>query len=494
MIIKLFKNAVGIEFRDDSLIAACLKKDFRAFKLISSITIPSSYSAMNEDAVSKLRGFVLRHNVDAGNVSAAIPAEWCLVKFMDIPSPDQDAVRDLLRYEIERHIPFPLEDVYYSFKITGKNNGGYRVVIAVVQKERIEQLKEFLTRISLQPKVISVSPFSILNAVALSGYKPNIAKELSGIQSRSDIFGNRDEAGIALFMEQDNWNMAVMKNGFCINLKRINLDDGRLEGIWNNISDEMTAALSELSIKKADRMVISGNLTTEQFRFISDKAGMPIKVVEKFSFYSVGSPDMNLLPSIGVCLSGLGLGDIAINMLPERERKIDKAGALIAKLSAAAALILSLWLGVSWITTGKDSIKTVENEIKRNEPEIRAVEALFSELTAIEKQNKFLKEAKAGGVGKLEMLSELTSIIPADAWVTNLTYKETKDEKKGDKKEVVINGFAGSSAKLIGLIENSPLFEGVEFIGPVTKGMQGEGFKIKAMVVKPDNKAPGKKQ
>lgn len=490
---KLFKNAVGIEFRDGSLIAACLKKGFRGVKLISSITIPSAYDAISEDDVSKLGGFVLRHNASAGNASVAIPAEWCLVKFMDIPSPDKEAVKDLLRYEIERHIPFPLEEVYYSFKIAGKNNNGYRVVIAVVQKERIEQLKEFLTRISLQPKVISVSPFSILNAVALSGYKPNMAKELSGIQSRSDIFGRRDDVSIALFIEHGNWNMAVIKAGCCINLERIDFNYDRLENIWNNISAGVSAALSGLSIKKAGRMVISGNMTPEQFRFISDKAGMPVKLVQKFAFYNSGNPDMNILPSIGVCLSGLGLGDMAINMLPERERKIDKAGALIAKLSAAATLILSLWLGVSWITAGKASIKTIENEIKRNEPEVRAVEALFSELTAIEKQNKFLKDAKTGGVGKLEMLSELTSIIPTDAWVTNLTYKEIKDEKKGDKKEIVLNGFAGSSAKLIGLIENSPLFENVEFIGPVTKGMQGEGFKIRAMVVKPGNKAAEKK-
>jgi hypothetical protein len=42
-----------------------------------------------------------------------------------------------------------------------------------------------------------------------------------------------------------------------------------------------------------------------------------------------------------------------------------------------------------------------------------------------------------------------------------------------------------SSSALISILENSPYFEKVEFVGPVTKRLDKEGFKIKAVIVKP---------
>ncbi len=478
------RNLLGIEFRDNSLTATCLRKDFSGIKVVSSITVPFSYNDMNEDGLSELKRFATQNKVDAGSVSVSIPSDWSLVKFMDISAPDKDALGQMLRYEIERHIPFQMEDVYHSFRIAAKGDNSYRVVTVIVQRERIEQIKEFLDSLSLRAGLITLSSFAVLNAVGFSEYDTNILREISGFQKTSGIFGGRKDVAVVLFMEQDNWNMAVIKGGSCINFKQINLNSDKPDMLWNDISSEMTAALSELSIEKADRLVVSGRLNHECLRFIADKAGMPVKIVEKFAFYNHSALDTDKLPSAGVCLSISGV--LPINVLPDKDMLVGKAGRLIAKLSLAAIVILSCGFVISWIDKERRSVDFVEKGIKKNEPEVRAVAALVSELSNMEKQKKFLKDVKTGGIGRLKILSELTAIIPVDAWVTNLAFKEIKDGKNGYSGEVTINGFAGSSAKLIGLLENSPLFENVEFISPVTKGMQGEGFKIKAMVIEPD--------
>ncbi len=506
---RFFKNALGIEFRKDSLVAVCLRKDLTGIKLVSSISIPSGYDPFNEDEMLELRRFIAQHRIDTKNVSVSIPAEWSLVKFMDIPSAGEDAINQLLHYELERHIPFSLEDVYHASHIVERGGDRCRIVTVVVQRERIEQINEFLKKLSLQPSIITVSSFSILNSIALSGYSTNILKEISGLQKPSKIFGSKKDVCVVLFMEQDNWDMAVIKNGSCIDLRRINLDSGRMDSAWENIAHEMSSALSGFSVQKADRLVISGQLAPEHLRFISDKAGMPVKIIKELpvSVHNANNSDADMLmPSVGACLAGYGLGSMAINILPDKSRLMTKSGPFIAKLSAAAILLLSVWLAVSGINKENRSIEVVEKEIKKNEPELRAVEAISSELSSLEKQKNFFNSVRENSVSKLSILAELTNIIPADAWVTYLTYKEIKNEESSKEKgankvsamryegEVIINGFANSSAKLISLLENSPLFENVEFISPVTKGMQGEGSKIKAIVVKPGRKEADKKQ
>jgi hypothetical protein len=86
----------------------------------------------------------------------------------------------------------------------------------------------------------------------------------------------------------------------------------------------------------------------------------------------------------------------------------------------------------------------------------------------------------------MEVLSELTGLIPKDAWISNFHYKvsgsEDKDSLKG---ELIISGFARSSSILISTLEDSPFFEKVEFVGPIKKRRGMEEFKIKVVAVRP---------
>ncbi len=81
-------------------------------------------------------------------------------------------------------------------------------------------------------------------------------------------------------------------------------------------------------------------------------------------------------------------------------------------------------------------------------------------------------------VSKIEILEEVTQLLPSTVWVWNLKYTG---------KELEISGFADSSSDLIPLFDKSPLFEKVEFLAPVTKerdrkmgvDKEKERFKIK---------------
>jgi general secretion pathway protein L len=106
------------------------------------------------------------------------------------------------------------------------------------------------------------------------------------------------------------------------------------------------------------------------------------------------------------------------------------------------------------------------------------VEKLQRQKEELRKEISELVKMKSGVVSKVEMLKELTQILPSTVWVWNLKYTG---------REVEISGFADSASDLISLLDKSPLFEKVEFLAPVTKererGPAGdkekERFKIK---------------
>jgi general secretion pathway protein L len=110
---------------------------------------------------------------------------------------------------------------------------------------------------------------------------------------------------------------------------------------------------------------------------------------------------------------------------------------------------------------------------------VEAVEKLQKRKEELGKEISELKKIEMGEVGMIEILQELTQLLPTTAWIWNFKY---------NGKEIEISGFSDSAANLIPLLNNSPFFEKVEFLAPVTKervmsGVEGkdkERFKIKA--------------
>ncbi len=494
---KFLRKVLGIEFRNDSLVITCLKQDITGIKLISSMTLPFHYHETNEETISEVKRFVTQYRINTKSVSLSIPKEWGLIKFMDVPSPGEDTLGKLIHYEIERHVPFPIEDIYYDFQVMSKNGNSYRVLLVVVQKERIEKLKEFLMEIPLQAETISLTSFSILNAIELSGNNTNVFKELSGLPKRSDVFASKDSLCGSLFMDQDEWEMAVMKDGSCIYLKNIPFDRNRqLDVLWDEVFNEINTTLARFSIGKIDRLVLSGNGSSEILQSIAEKSGIEVTVVDHFKSFSIPKKGMDmykLFPSFGACLAGFGHGSLKINVLPYKSRRNHKTGPFITKLSLLIILFLFGGLILSGIIKEKLYLQSIDEEIRKNKPEVAAIEKLSSELSAVEERHQFLLNEKVNNISKLELLAELTDIIPPDAWLTNLIFKD-KNQNDRHSGEIIISGFAESSSKLILLLENSVFFENVEFNGPIRKSRYGEGFKIKALVVKPEGEEANKTQ
>jgi general secretion pathway protein L len=160
-------------------------------------------------------------------------------------------------------------------------------------------------------------------------------------------------------------------------------------------------------------------------------------------------------------------------------KKVRQIGKPLFAILASVALGLSLTWGAGVFTRYRNELDSINAEIKKIKPEVEAVEKLQKRKEELGKEISELKKIEMGEVGMIEILQELTQLLPTTAWIWNFKY---------NGKEIEISGFSDSAANLIPLLNNSPFFEKVEFLAPVTKervmsGVEGkdkERFKIKA--------------
>ncbi|MEW6714679.1 MAG: PilN domain-containing protein, partial [Nitrospirota bacterium] len=348
---------------------------------------------------------------------------------------------------------------------------------------------EFLQKLSLQPDVITISSFAVLNALEMSGVSIGGWREVAGIAGKSDLFSRKDQINISLYVHGMEVFMAAIKNGSCVNLKSFLIDDTKpLQAFVDDISVYITNILAEISESGFNNLLFSG-VTTSMPGFeeaLKEKLGINIIPVNLLN--TLKGPEMTgIAASAGAVLTGLRIGSYRINMLQHTsDYETKRTSAILAK--GLMALILFLIMGI--FATGalkeKKYLQSIEDELKKNEPQVKALEKLSSDINTFKIQRDFLINVKREDL-VVEALRELSNILPSDTWVTNLDYKGVSSE--GEEKlagEIVVSGFSASSSKLISLLEDSPLFEQVVFVGPIRKVMDKEGFKLKANLVRPE--------
>jgi Tfp pilus assembly protein PilN len=487
---QLARSALGMEFGDGILTVACLRETLSGAYLATSGSYPF-HPERHEDLVSEIKRYLSQNGLHRKSVSVAIPAKWSLIKFLDIPAPGRGSLKGIMQYEVERHIPFRLQEVYYDYQVLRNHSAQCRVALAAVPKENVAAILEFLRKIPLEPRAIHVASFCRMNAVGCSGNGGGGWGNLARFAGIPRLISAGDVVAVSLYVGPCEAEMGILIGDACVDLIHLISDPSRTEPFLQELSSELGKRLFALSIKKIDRLLIWGPGSDDRGlrAAVEDKLhakAIPLNPISRISRDARDGQQQGISASVGACLSELGLGWMTINLLPHgRRARLRRVGPLIAKVAMAAILLLGLGLLASGAFYEQRVLWMIEEQLKTNEPEVAAIEKLAREKSEHDRDLKILQGLKTPSVKMLDLLAELAQVMPPAAWITSLDYLEQDKKNALSKGDLTVSGLAVSSSRLISLLEDSPSFEQVEFVGPITKREGREGFKIRAVVVKP---------
>lgn len=489
---KLFGTFLGIEFKEDNLVISYLRNNMSGISLLSSATFPLK----NDDSVfAEIREYISRRGTSPDKVFVSIPDKWAITKFIEIPSvkgKGKEAFSNLMRFEIERHIPFNIEEVSVDFLVLDAKGATYSVVFIAVYKGKMDYVKEYLEKLSLRPDAVIPSSFAVLNTIELSGVSAGGLQEIIGLVRRSKVIGKKGVANVCLYFDKLNASLLVIKDGLCIHQRLFTFKT--MQAFQNEIAEYLTELCSRFSIDHFSMLILTGDLSSSAdiVKDLKEKLGINVISLDEVSGFSgkINKKEINILSSsVGACFAGLGVATYTVNLLPHR---MEYETRKLLPLSTSIFLVLIFALIIGIFTTEalkkKKYLTNIEMELKNNMPMIAAVEKLSSDVNGLKNQIDLLRKLK-NNEAMLEILAELAGLLPKDAWITNFEYKtfDIKDKKTGVG-NMALSGYASSSSALIPVLEASPYFEKVTFAGPVKKTGDKEQFKLSAEVVIPAKK------
>ena len=116
-------------------------------------------------------------------------------------------------------------------------------------------------------------------------------------------------------------------------------------------------------------------------------------------------------------------------------------------------------------------LRRLQRQLQELQPAVEALTLQEEELGRLRKEISLLSEIHGRKGEILQVLSELSRVVPETAYLSNLRYRQGTIELRGS---------AENASNLVPLLENSRLFRNVRFIAPSNRGRDNrETFSLK---------------
>jgi Tfp pilus assembly protein PilN len=219
--------------------------------------------------------------------------------------------------------------------------------------------------------------------------------------------------------------------------------------------------------EKAARLVLYGASDVENWQRRLSPEFQEIKSGDLFA----GLKDHASIPAFGLSLKGIRPVPVQMNLMPAGLRKKPNRTGFYVMMVLALLVIVSgvLWAGSLWLNQ-RQMMKALEAESVRLKTQVSVVEQMVDENRKIREDLAYLRSIRPGNAYLIEIINELSVIMPQTAYITDFKLNGNK---------LGLYGMADSASELISILEESPLFMDVAFLSAIRNSRDGkEIFRI----------------
>lgn len=387
------------------------------------------YQFSSEDNLSEIFSRIC---VDSG---ARLSDQWLiglplkyfsLVNF-SLPEAALENLNDAVNYSLMRHIPYDPEEGYMSY-VSVKRNDHVDINALFIPSQEIEVFTDAATQ----------------NGIILHGLFPSILYWASLKGDGLYVHQDRDYGEILVVQDQQ-----VIMNSW-------GDQASSQEDFFLNEGKDFLSAVPKLS----DRLFIWGKENAQE---ITQKLEIHPRQSFSLSFSEEG------FQNISSFFSKYG-----ISILPDHVRK-QRLIETYLMYGGIAVFVLSLLLWPVFNIAGqKRNLSLIEERIRTLESRAEELLVLRGQSSDVLEEIKVLADIKDSYPEVLNILRELTLILPESSWVTSLICSS---------EQISIQGETMSATSVIEALERSSMFRDVKFSSPVTRSADKDKFALTAEVV-----------
>src|SRR5262245_21005100 len=133
---------------------------------LKSLGLEGSQESKREAVVLRaLQELMAERGFAAKNINVCAPGFHVFSKFVKLPPVDTSKVTQIIQYEAQQNVPFPLEEVVWDYQILGTTpTGELEVLLVAIKSDVVEGLFRTAEATGLRLQLVDVSPAALCNA------------------------------------------------------------------------------------------------------------------------------------------------------------------------------------------------------------------------------------------------------------------------------------------------------------------------------------------
>jgi type IV pilus assembly protein PilM len=120
--------------------------------------------ALQETAIA-LREMMHEMHINGGPVNYAVPAQSVFARFLKLPALDAEKIDQIILFEAQQNVPFPIDQVVWDYQIVGGGMGEQiQVVIVAIKRDLLDEINNAVEETGLRTQIVGMASMGLYNA------------------------------------------------------------------------------------------------------------------------------------------------------------------------------------------------------------------------------------------------------------------------------------------------------------------------------------------
>ncbi|MCM8765340.1 MAG: pilus assembly protein PilM [Candidatus Omnitrophica bacterium] len=409
--------------------------------------------SQDEETVIKTLKTLLAEIKRKGLVLSLLPRHHITVRYLKLPSANPEEISAMLDFQVSKQIPYPKEEITYSYLKLGKDASGYtEILLAIVHQELVYKHLHLLRACGLEPERIS---FDTLADSEWFNYQYPEEKnnflliDIDTVYTKISVIS---PPGRLLFSRAIKLGMEDLEHGE---------DNTILENFRDEIKISLSTFMKEYPQTKIERIILTGAVAIlDKLKdYLRNEFPMEIEIrlplqrikmgrdVLEENWFDLHRVSLNAVLGLGLERENLE----SLDLLPfqeKRERLARKNKLQMVFSGILIFLILSTLIGFLYKKFYEKTalLRYLNNELKK-------ISARAQGLEEKKRNLELVRELFSDRSISLDILTELHKIVPEEIDLVSFDFE--------DGKGLTLRGTSTEMAavfRFIGILDKTPYF------------------------------------
>jgi Tfp pilus assembly PilM family ATPase/Tfp pilus assembly protein PilN len=408
----------------------------------------------DEETEKKLEAAVKEMKLQNAKLIGVAPCHWAVIRNIEIPSRDPNEIREIVNLQASRHTPFSRSEIVTDYLNLGVVRGIYtRILLIIVPRTSIMRFYDLAQKLRLKMQTVTFAPEAVAK---------DVSRRLHLDSEKSPVALVRVDATISDFLVISR-GLSLFVRSFPVGSQNFVLE---AETAHSSFIDEIRKSLEAYQGENIDvnptTLILSGAtkgfeplipLIQEQLKLsvkrLEDTEGIPMRQEVRAQYLE------HNWSYLDVVTPSLFLEGLKAELIPEEikiRRALEERSKEILKAGIHGVIVFALICGLflNYLFFQKARADELARRFEPIRKEAQSLEENYSQIETV-------KTHLAGRGRSLEILAEMSRLLPQDLQLTDIRYEsDGKFLLKGSSLS------KPSVFRLVDEMEKSDLFRNVQ--------------------------------